>query len=158
MLINKNYYNIGILGKPHSLKGYLYINHEIFFRSLNLNSRKVHINKKEYEIEEVKTHLKNRFLVKFKNIDSFEKAQLLRNQNVSIKIEDKDSYLYKGLPWPAFFINETINKNIKFLGYFYSDNFIFCNLLIDEEVVIPYNEHYFTYNGQSLVLKNKLVN
>ena len=158
MLINKNYYNIGILGKPHSLKGYLYINHEIFFRSLNLNSRKVHINEKEYEIEEIKTHLKNRFLVKFKNIDSIEKAELLRNQNVSIKIEDKNNYLYKGLPWPAFFINETINKNIKILGYFYSDNFIFCNLLIEEEVVIPYNEHYFTYNDQSLSLKNKLVN
>ena len=157
-MINKNYYNIGILGKPHSLKGYLYINHEIFFRSLNLNSRKVHINEKEYEIEEIKTHLKNRFLVKFKNIDSIEKAELLRNQNVSIKIEDKNSFLYQGLPWPAFYINETINKNIKFLGYFYSDNFIFCNLLIQEEEVIPYNEHYFTYNNQSLILKNKLVN
>ena len=76
----------------------------------------------------------------------------------NLKIEDKDSYLYKGLPWPAFFINETINKNIKFLGYFYSDNFIFCNLLIQEEVVVPYNEHYFIYNDQSLILKNKLVN
>ena len=157
-MINKNYYNIGILGKPHSLKGYLYINHEIFFRGLNLNNRKVHINEKEYEIEEIKTHLKNRFLVKFKNIDSIEKAELLRNQNVSIKIEDKDIYLYKGLPWPAFYINQTINKNIKFLSYFYSDNFIFCNLLIQEEEVIPYNEHYFTYNNQSLILKNKLVN
>ena len=83
-MTNKKLYNIGILGKPHSLNGYLYINHEIFFRNLDLKNRKVYLNEKNYEIEEIKTHLKNRFLIKFKNINSIEAAEKLRNSKVSI--------------------------------------------------------------------------
>ncbi len=73
-MIKNKFYNIGTLGKPHSLKGYLYINHELFFRNLNFNNKKVYINEQENEIEEIKTHLKNRYLIKFKDIDTIEFA------------------------------------------------------------------------------------
>ena len=157
-MTNKKLYNIGILGKPHSLNGYLYINHEIFFRNLDLKNRKVYLNEKKYEIEEIKTHLKNRFLIKFKNINNIEAAEILRNSKVSILKNEIDNYLQNGLPWPGFYINENINDNIKILGYFYSDKYIFCNILKKNENVIPYNEHYFSYKDKKLILFNNLVN
>lgn len=157
-MTNKKLYNIGILGKPHSLNGYLYINHEIFFRNLDLKNRKVYLNEKNYEIEEIKTHLKNRFLIKFKNINNIEAAEKLRNSKVSILKNEIDKYLQNGLPWPGFYINENINDNIKILGYFYSDKYIFCNILKKNENVIPYNEHYFSYKDKKLILFNNLVN
>lgn len=43
--------------------------------------------KKEYQIEEVKYH-KNMVLIKFKNIDKIEQAELLRNSYIVISRED----------------------------------------------------------------------
>ena len=157
-MINKKLYSIGTLGKPHSLNGYLYINHEIFFRNFNFKNKKVYINSKEYEIEEIKKHLKNRFLIKFLKTDSIESAEKLRNYKVSISIEEIDQYLDNGLPWPGFYLNEVLNDDIKILSYFYSDKYIYCNVLDKEEIVIPYNDHYFAYENKKLILKNKLVN
>ena len=157
-MIKNNKYKIGTLGKPHSLNGYLYINHEIFFRNFDFNNKKVYINEKKYEIQEIKTHLKNRFLIKFKNINNIEDAEKLRNQNILITNNEIDKYIVDGLPWPGFYIDVIINDGIKLLGYFYSDKFIFCNLFINEEIVVPYNEHYFSYKDNKLVLINKLVN
>ena len=111
-----------------------------------------------YEIKEIKKHLKNRFLVKILKIDNIDSAEKLRNYEVSISIEEIDHYLNNGLPWPGFYINEILNDNIKILGYFYSDKYIFCNVWDNEEVVIPYNDHYFAYENKKLILKNKLVN
>ena len=103
-MINKKLYNIGTLGKPHSLNGYLYINHEIFFRIFSFKNKKVYINNREYEIKEIKKHLKNRFLVKILKIDNIDSAEKLRNYEVSISIEEIDHYLNNGLPWPGFYI------------------------------------------------------
>lgn len=157
-MTNRKLYNIGILGKPHSLNGFLYINHELFFRNLNFKNRKVYLNEKKYEIDEIKSHLKNRYLIKFKNINSIEDAELLRNCKVSIVKSDIDNYLHNGLPWPGFYVNENLNDNLKILSYFYSDKYIFCNVLRKDEVVIPYNEHYFSYKDKKLILFNNLVN
>ena len=157
-MINKKLYKIGTLGKPHSLKGYLYINYEIFFRNFNFKNKKVYINSKEYEIEEIKKHLKNRFLIKFLKTDSIESAEKLRNYKVFISIEEIDQYLDNGLPWPGFYLNEVLNDDIKILSYFYSDKYIYCNVMDKEEIVIPYNDHYFAYENKKLILKNKLVN
>jgi len=157
-LTNKKLYNIGILGKPHSLNGYLYINHEIFFRNLDLKNRKVYLNEKKYEIEEIKTHLKNRFLIKFKNINNIEAAEILRNSKVSILKNEIDNYLQNGLPWPGFYIDENINDDYMILGYFYSDKYIYCNVLGKDEVMVPYNDRYFSYKDKKLKLVNNLVN
>ena len=97
-MINKKLYNIGTLGKPHSLNGYLYINHEIFFRIFSFKNKKVYINNREYEIKEIKKHLKNRFLVKILKIDNIDSAEKLRNYDVSISIEEIDHYMNNGLP------------------------------------------------------------
>ena len=98
------------------------------------------------------------FLIKILEVDNIDSAEKLRNFEVSISIEEIDNYLNNGLPWPGFYINEILNDNIKILSYFYSDKYIFCNVLDNEEVVIPYNEHYFAYENKKLILKNKLVN
>ena len=157
-MINNKLYNIGTLGKPHSLNGYLYINHEIFFRNSDFKNKKLYIQNKAYEVEEIKKHLKNRFLIKFKNINSIEEAEVLRNSKVSILKNEINDYLNSGLPWPGFYINEKINDDIEILEYFYSDKYIFCNVKDNNDNVIPYNEHYFSYKENELKLLNKLVN
>ena len=157
-MINNKLYNIGTLGKPHSLNGYLYINHELFFRNSDFKNKKLYIHNKEYEVEKIKKHLKNRFLIKFKNINSIEEADILRNSEVSILKNEINDYLNNGLPWPGFYINEKINDDIEILGYFYSDKYIFCNLKDNDDSVIPYNEHYFSYKENELKLLNKLIN
>ena len=69
-MTKKNLFPLGVLGKPHALNGYIYLNHDVYFRSFNLSGLDVYINDEEYKIEDFKTHLKNRYLVKFKGLDS----------------------------------------------------------------------------------------
>ena len=84
----------------------------------NFKNKKVYINNKEYEIKEIKKHLKNRFLIKILEVDNIDSAEKLRNSKVSISIEEIDNYLNNGLPWPGFYINEILNDNIKILDIY----------------------------------------
>ncbi len=149
-------FNFATLGKPHSLNGYLYINHEIFFRNFHLINEKVYINEKEFIIEDLKPHLKKRYLIKFKNIDTIEKAEELRNSTLCISEEKKDLYLFEGLPWPGFYVNKNLNNDYKLHSYFYSDSFIFCNIDELNNLSIPYNNHFFSYSNGSLTLIKEL--
>jgi len=151
-LIKQTKYNFATLGKPHSLKGYLYINHEIFFRKFSFKNEKVYINEKEYIVEDLKPHLKNRYLVKFKTVDTIEKAEELRNNSVYIIDEKKDIYLFEGLPWPGFYVNKSLNKNYILNSYFYSENLIFCNIDKIKNLSIPYNKDFFSYTKGNLNL------
>lgn len=72
LLTNKKLYSVGKLGKPHSLKGYQYINIEYFFREFNLNGTIFYINDQEFKIQDFKKHLKNRNLIKFHSFESIE--------------------------------------------------------------------------------------
>ena len=69
LLTKKNLFYIGKLGKPHSLKGFQYINIEIFFRNKKLNNIELKIGREYLIVEDFKSHLKNRNLIKFKSFN-----------------------------------------------------------------------------------------
>lgn len=60
----------------------------------------------EYEIEEVRYH-KNQALIKFKSIDSIEKAESLRNCSIKIHRDDE-----KKLPKDTFYIVDLIGLDV----------------------------------------------
>ena len=100
LLTNNNLFYIGKLGKPHSLKGFQYINIEIFFRSQNLNNIELRVGNENLIVDKFKSHLKDRNLIKFVNFDSIESIQGLRDADVylSKKFIDKyclQSFLYE---------------------------------------------------------------
>ena len=61
-------YLIGKLGKPHGLQGYQYINIDKYFRDINMNDVSVVVDDRSFQIEDFKSHLKDRNLIKFKPI------------------------------------------------------------------------------------------
>ena len=56
-------YLIGKLGKPHGLQGYQYINIDKYFRDINMNDVSVVVDNHSYQIEDFKSHLKDRNLI-----------------------------------------------------------------------------------------------
>ena len=93
LLTKKKLYSVGKLGKPHSLKGYQYINIEYFFREFNLNDKFFYIENNQFKVQDFKKHLKNRNLIKFYSYDSIEKISELRNKTVKINTEVSDLFI-----------------------------------------------------------------
>ena len=77
-------YLIGKLGKPHGLQGYQYINIDKYFRDIKMNDVSVVIDNNSLVIEDFKSHLKDRNLIKFKHINSIDEAENYRNFDVYI--------------------------------------------------------------------------
>ena len=61
-------YLIGKLGKPHGLQGYQYINIDKYFRDINMNDVSVVVDNHSFLIEDFKSHLKDRDLIKLNRI------------------------------------------------------------------------------------------
>ena len=97
-MTKKNLFPLGVLGKPHALNGYIYLNHDVYFRKFNLSGLDVFINDEEYKIEDFKTHLKNRYLVKFKDLDSINEIVNFRDQNVLISLSEINNFISNNLP------------------------------------------------------------
>ena len=111
-MTNQNYFIVGKLGKPHSLKGFQYINIEYFFRNFDLKEITLQINSVNLVVEEFKKHLKNRNLIKFKSYDTIESISNLRNMDVKINRDLLDTFLNENkLPWPGFFIGQELKGN-----------------------------------------------
>ena len=111
-MTNQKFFPVGKLGKPHSLKGYQYINIEYFFRHFDLKETTFQIEGKNIVVEDFKKHLKNRNLIKFYSYDSIEKISELRNKTVKINTEVSDLFINEeNLPWPGFFIGHELKKN-----------------------------------------------
>ena len=92
-MTNQKFFPVGKLGKPHSLKGYQYINIEYFFRNFDLKETTFQIEGKDIVVEDFKKHLKNRNLIKFYSYDSIEKISELRNKTVKINTEVSDLFI-----------------------------------------------------------------
>ena len=88
-MTNQHYFIVGKLGKPHSLKGFQYINIEHFFRNFDLKEITLQIGGVNFIVEEFKKHLKNRNLIKFKSYDTIESISKLRNMDVKINKSTK---------------------------------------------------------------------
>ena len=153
-LLTNNLFTLGILGKPHALHGYLYLNHDIYFRQFDLTGLHVFINGNAYEIEDFKKHLKERYLIKLKGLNSISDIEIFRNKNIYITSYQVTSYVAENLPWPGFFVDSKINSQYFVKDYFYADKLIFLTLKDTEEIVVPYNTNFFSYENEELQLIN----
>ena len=152
-MTNKNYFLVGKLGKPHSLKGFQYINIEHFFRNFDLKEITLQIGGVNFIVEEFKKHLKNRNLIKFKSYDTIESISKLRNMDVKINRDLLDTFLNENkLPWPGFFIGQELKGNdYKLLSYEILNNIYFLKIS-GVEMVVPYNSDFFIYENDNLTL------
>jgi len=152
-LTNQKYFLVGKLGKPHSLKGFQYINIEYFFRNFDLRKITLQIDGVNFEVAEFKKHLKNRNLIKFKSYDTIESISKLRNMDVKINKDLLNSFFNEDkLPWPGFFIGEELkSNNYKLLGYEVLNNIYFCKIS-GIEMSIPYNSNFFNFQNNNLTL------
>ena len=152
-MTNQKFFVVGKLGKPHSLKGFQYINIEHFFRNFDLKEITLQIDSVDLIVEEFKKHLKNRNLIKFKSYDTIESISKLRNMNVKINRDSLDTFLNEDkLPWPGFFIGQELKGNdYKLLSYEVLSNIYFCKIS-GVEMSIPYNSNFFIYENDKLTL------
>ena len=152
-MTNQNYFIVGKLGKPHSLKGFQYINIEYFFRNFDLKESTLQIDGVNFIVEEFKKHLKNRNLIKFKSYDTIESISKLRNMDVKINRNLLDTFLNENkLPWPGFFIGQELKGNdYKLLSYEVLNNIYFLKIS-GVEMNVPYNSNFFIYENDNLTL------
>ena len=152
-MTNQNFFIVGKLGKPHSLKGFQYINIEHFFRNFDLKEITLQINGVNFIVEEFKKHLKNRNLIKFKSYDTIESISKLRNMHVKINKDLLNTFLNEDkLPWPSFFIGQELKgNNYKLLSYEVLNNIYFCKIN-GVEMSVPYNSNFFIYENNNLTL------
>ena len=152
-MTNQNYFIVGKLGKPHSLKGFQYINIEHFFRNFDLKEITLQIDGVDLIVEEFKKHLKNRNLIKFKSYDTIESISKLRNLDVKINIDLLSTFFNEDkLPWPGFFIGKELkSNNYKLLSYEVLNNLYFCKIN-GVEMSVPYNSNFFIFENDSLTL------
>ena len=154
LLTNNNLFYIGKLGKPHSLKGFQYINIEIFFRSQNLNNIELRVGNENLIVDKFKSHLKDRNLIKFVNFDSIESIQGLRDADVYLSKKFIDKFIDENnLPWPGFFKGSEITPDGKvFCSFQYLNKMIFCNVKGIDDFPIPYNGNFFKFKNGNLEL------
>ena len=156
-----NKVKLGKIGKPHGLKGYAYIHLNDFIKGYVFSNVPVEINSKELFIDEVKKHLKNRNLVKLKNIDTIEQIKLYRDKFI---YTNKKTLLNinKSLPWPELFLNEQLpnidDLKIILTNYLVSDLQTVLELKVENSVyLVPYVENNFVFDGSSLVMVSSLT-
>ena len=152
-MTDNNLFLVGKLGKPHSLKGYQYINIENFFRNFDLKKTTLQIDGINFVVEEFKKHLKNRNLIKFHSYDTIESISKLRNLDVKINKDLLSSFINKDkLPWPGFFTgHELKNSTYKLLSYEVLNDIYFCNIS-GIEMSVPYNNNFFNFENNNLTL------
>ena len=136
-------YLIGKLGKPHGLQGYQYIYIEKYFRDIKMNDVSVVLDNNSLVIEDFKSHLKDRNLIKFKHINSIDEAENYRNFDVYIFDKYRTLKNKELLPWPGFFIDYDLSNEVILLDYFYSSNLILCNIQKKMIFVVSYDKDNF---------------
>ena len=154
LLTSNNLFFLGVLGKPHALNGFLYLNQDIYFRTFDLTGINVFINGNRFKIQKFKTHLKNRYLIKFEGLDSISDIEAFRNQNIYISSEQINTFISNGLPRPGFFIGKKLNDKYIVKNYFYADKLIYLTIDSLQEVVIPFTDTFFEYRDNELNLIN----
>ena len=151
---------IGKIGKPHGLKGYAYIHIHEYIKDYFYSDVLIEIEEEEIIIEEIKKHLKDRYLIKFKNIETINQIENYRDKNVSLNKESL-MRLNTSLPWPEMFIGEEIITQDKIQpllsNYYVSKLNTSLELSFDNKVfLVPYDKNNFIYNGTDLLMIKSL--
>lgn len=155
-------YIIGKIGKPHGLKGYAYIHLNEYLKSYNFKNVVVQINDKNYIVQDIKDHLKDRHLVKFQNFDSLESIEKIKKSKVYLNFTEIMN-LTKDLPWPELYLGQLINNvdqlDIRLTNYLVHN---FSTVLEvtstnKETYMIPYINENFTFDKNSLYLSQSLT-
>lgn len=99
-----NYYRIGIITKPHGIKGYVKVHSETDFPDRFLTDEFCIIEKDgnytEHAIQDARVHGGGGFVMKFEGIDSANDAELYRGCNLVVDeahlhpIDDDEYYLH----------------------------------------------------------------
>ncbi|MCH1415123.1 MAG: hypothetical protein L7T98_01265 [Candidatus Actinomarina sp.] len=147
-------FTLGKLGKPHGLKGYMYLNHDPFFRKHDLTGLTVFVEEEKYVIHDFKRHLKDRYLIQFKDFESINDIETFRDKDISISSSQITKFMNDKLPWPGFFLHKTINSIYRIKNYFYANELIYLTINNVEDVVVPYNSEFFKYEDGELELVN----
>ena len=62
----------------------MYLNHDPFFRKHDLTGLTVFVEEEKYVIHDFKRHLKDRYLVQFKDFESINDIERFRDKDISI--------------------------------------------------------------------------
>jgi len=153
--------SIGKIGKPHGLNGYAYVHINEYIKSLDFKDIPVKISREDLDIDIVKKHLKNRNLIKLKNIDTIEQVSVYRNKYI---FADSKYFinLKTKLPWPELFINESIDNNYNYeivlAKYHVSNLQTVLEIKVNNFVyLVPYVESNFIFKNESLIMVNDLT-
>ena len=60
----------------------------------------------------------------------------------------------KIFPGLVFFVDSKLNSQYFVKDYFYADKLIFLTLKDTEDIVVPYNTNFFSYENEELQLIN----
>ena len=153
---------IGKLGKPHGLEGYAYVHLNDYLKKYNFKDIDVQMNNKSFTIEEIKSHLKNRHLIKFYKINTIEDIEKKRDTYIHVSFNTLIK-MNQYLPWPELLFGERI-KNNENLEIFVSNYTVYNSNTVLEVVstssksyMIPYVSQNFSFDGKYLYLKENLT-
>ena len=151
---------IGKIGKTHGLKGYAYIHIQEYIKDYFYSDILIEVDEEEIFIEEIKKHLKDRYLIKFRNIDTINQIENYRDKNVYLNKKSLMS-LNTSLPWPEMFVGEEIITQDKrqplLINYYVSNLHTSVELSLDNKVfIVPYDINNFIYNGTNLLMIKSL--
>jgi len=153
--------SIGKIGKPHGLNGYAYVHLNEYIKSLDFKDIPVKISGEDLHIDKVKKHLKNRNLIKLKNINTINQVNVYRNKNV---FADTKYFLNlnTNLPWPELLLNEPIDNNenceIVLVTYHVSNLQTVLEIKVNNLLyLVPYVESNFIFKNERLSMLNSLT-
>ena len=153
---------IGKLGKPHGLQGYAYVHLNDYLKTYEFKDIGVQMNNQSFTIQEIKSHLKNRHLIKFYKINTIEDIEKKRDNYLHVSFNTMMKMNHR-LPWPELLLGERI-KNNENLEIFVSSYTVYSsNTLLEitstssKSYMIPYVSQNFSFDGKYLYLKENLT-
>ena len=117
-MTNNTLYQVAKLGKPHSLRGFQYINIDNFFRRFDLSNISMQVGNEELIVENFKTHLKDRNLTRKQDISKYlnqlQDGALSVSSAKNYAVEIKNCYVRRSLiKISDEIINQSLNPKIE---------------------------------------------
>ena len=153
---------IGKLGKPHGLEGYAYVHLNDYLKTYDFKDIDVQIKNESFTIEEIKSHLKNRHLIKLYKINTIEDIEKKRGNYLYVCFKTLMK-MNQHLPWPELFLGERIKNNenseifVSNYTVYNSNTVLEITSTSSKSYMIPYVPENFSFDGKYLYLKENLT-